>query len=164
MTAAFARAERSPHPGRLTPSDPPPHGEGEWPQAYLPWQCLYAHGKWISVASSVALLPQKSRVKNLSRSPLLLLWNHASIPSLRCEPRLCALLSQQCFAAPLKFGRIVGLRLELLGFYSSAVLIATGFSPVKIGNLSGGGDRVGGGGWQRQRKALANRKGIRRNG
>src|ERR1700733_9351299 len=29
MTAAFARAEKSPHPGRLAPSDPPPPGEGE---------------------------------------------------------------------------------------------------------------------------------------
>src|ERR1700694_5553378 len=41
MTAAFACAERSPHPARLAPSDPPPPGEVEKAHAYLPWQCLY---------------------------------------------------------------------------------------------------------------------------
>ena len=38
----------------------------------------------------------------------------------------------QCFAASLKFGRIVGLRLGLLGFYRPAVLIATEISRVKV--------------------------------
>jgi hypothetical protein len=47
----------------------------------------------------------------------------------------------QCFAAPKRFGRIVGARLGLLGFYMGEVFSAIEFSPVKF--LGGGGDDRG---------------------
>ena len=53
-----------------------------------------------------------------------------------------ALLKTRCAsAAPLKFDRIVGPRLGLLGIYRDGEISATEFSLVKFGLLGDGGDR-----------------------